>query len=58
MQTLVKNQVINPLVLGFSALIITTIAMTLITLKNQDPLHYGSLGGDTRAVTEFYLHTF
>ena len=43
MQSLVNNQVINPLVLGFSALITINIVRTLIMLKNQESfflLHY------------------
>ena len=37
MQTLIINQVINPLDLDFRALIITTIIMTLITQKKSRP---------------------
>ncbi len=36
MQSLVKNQVINPLALGFSALITINIVRILIRLENQE----------------------
>lgn len=43
MQSLVKNQVINPLVLGFSALITINIVRTLIRLKKSRILFFTTL---------------